>query len=69
MESYLLVYLRDELNAWYASLSKKVSLHEDRIHEHILQNLEIIKAKINGLSCKTERSKVFYPVNNFLVIY
>ena len=58
MESYLLIYLRDELSSWYSSSSKKISLHEGKLQDHILQNLEIITGRMNALSCKTERLKV-----------
>lgn len=56
MENYLTLYLRDELSSWY-TLSRKTSVSDTQLRDHVLQNVDLVTRRIQGLSCKAERER------------
>lgn len=50
------MYLRDEISAWYA-LSRKANVPDTQLRDHVLQNVDLVVRRTQGVSCKVEREK------------
>jgi transformation/transcription domain-associated protein len=51
METYLTLYLRDELSSWH-TLSRKQTLTEAQLRDYVQQNADLILRKTLSLSCQ-----------------
>jgi phosphatidylinositol kinase/protein kinase (PI-3 family) len=67
MESYLSIFVRDELSAW----QKMTTISPQEFHDKVNQNVQIIVSRAEELSCRKEREaasgEVLTPVTQPLL--